>query len=147
MSIYPLPAPLVSEPCKESVPNEPRSKDAMHFLPRVVQLHPRTHVTQNAQQGQTSALGIWARSSSLLVLMRTEGFSGLLFTFGIAGMVVINFASLEMAFLRFSLIILSLELQENLCNGGLCKGHFFGIFFKRLTVPSLNLQKLKLTKN
>lgn len=72
--------------------------------------------------------------------MRTENFSSLLFSFGVMVLVVAaKFASLEMVFLRFSLITLSLELQEKLCNADLCKAHFSGFFSKRLTVPCLNL--------
>ena len=101
------------------------------------------------RQGQRLASGNWARSPSLFILMRAENFSSLLFSFGVIVLllVAVNFASLEMVFLRFSLIILGLELQEKLCNADLCKAHFSGFFSKRLTVPCLNLWKLNLIKN
>lgn len=149
VSMYPLHAPLVSESCGNSL-NEARVKTKMLLTssPKWTNFIPGPIHARMPRQGQRLASGNWAKSPSLFILMRTENFSSLLFCFGVMVLVVaVNFASLEMVFLRFSLITLSLELQEKLCNADLCKAHFSGFFSKRLTVPCLNLWKLNLVKN
>ena len=147
VSIYLLPAFLASESCEKPVLLEPRVEEKLPSLP------PQSgaaaaHAPRKPRQGPRSASGHWVRASSLFILTRIEGLSGTLFPFGMVVVeVVVNLVRLEMAFLRFSLDILSLELQEHLCNGDVYKAHICGDFSKCMTVSSLNLWELKLIKN